>query len=327
MLTGGMLHAADAEPRHTEDRTYRNEFGIFGDVELLTEARPAFVRVDAPAAGRVDDNGMAERTFSGKTVPGAKKVVLSGHGRSVELPLDAEGNFRGALMLPADFNRYAFTLTAFDAENRAFDSRNVELNGSVIELRDGKLYVNGDQFVIRGINSETGIEWDNDRRQTRRRWLKMLGTYKQLGFNALRIEGVTEQQLNRTHQDRFARPGFPGDDVETGPELQLGLLNQRKIRDFHIDKHAEKISPETLFFKPEAGRKDLKIPRTRLSFPPCRRNRPGTAGRPVCSVPNRDQRAPIVRKFLRYALDMERHLRYCIGNSVPQQQQKGPPGL
>lgn len=55
--------------------------------------------------------------------------------------------------------------------------------------------MNGDQFVIRGINSETGIEWDNDRRQTRRRWLKMLGTYKQLGFNALRIEGVTEQQL------------------------------------------------------------------------------------------------------------------------------------
>ena len=103
------------------------------------------------------------------------------------------------------------------------------------------------------------------------------------------VDPAAEQQLNRTHQDRFARPGFPGDDVETGPELQLGLLNQRKIRDFHIDKHAEKISPETLFFKPEAGRKDLKIPRTRLSFPPCRRNRPGTAGRSVCSVPNRSQ--------------------------------------
>lgn len=88
------------------------------------------------------------------------------------------------------------------------------------------------------------------------------------------VDPAAEQQLNRTHQDRFPRPGFPGDDVETGPELQLGLLNQRKIRDFHIDKHAEKISPETLFFKPEAGRKDLKIPRTRLSFP-----RAGETGR------------------------------------------------
>ncbi len=224
--------------RHTEDRTYRNEFGIFGDVELLTEARPAFVRVDAPAAGRVDDNGMAERTFSGKTVPGAKKVVLSGHGRSVELPLDAEGNFRGSLTLPADFNRYAFTLTAFDAENRAFDSRNVELNGSVIELRDGKLYVNGDQFVIRGINSETGIEWDNDRRQTRRRWLKMLGTYKQLGFNALRIEGVTEQQLRDALDYGFlVMPVYASGSCNT-TEVALGNL-VAPDHEFNTDAHKE----------------------------------------------------------------------------------------
>ena len=224
--------------RHTEDRTFRNESGIFGSVELLTEPHPAFLRADAPVAGKVAANGEVERTFSGKVAAGTKRVVLTGEGRKVELPVGADGEYRGTLTLPADFKRHAFTLTALDAEGRAADSRNVEFNGSVVELRDGKLFVNGDQFVIRGINSGTGIEWNNDRRQTRREWLRTLTGYKQLGFNALRIESATPQQLDDALEyGLLVMPVYAAGSCNTS-EVALGNL-AKPDHAFNTDAHRE----------------------------------------------------------------------------------------
>ncbi len=224
--------------RHTEDRTFRNEFGIFGDVELLTEARPAFVQAATSTVGSVHTDGTVDRVFSGKVAAGTKQVIASGHGRTLELPINAAGEFTGTLPLPANFDRYAFTLTAFDAEGRATDSRNLEFNGSVVELRDGKLFVNGDQFAIRGINSDTGIEWENGRRQTRRQWLKMLATYKQLGFNAIRLEAATPRQM----QDAFdyglmVMPVYAAGSCNTS-EVALGNLDTPDL-DFNTDAHRE----------------------------------------------------------------------------------------
>lgn len=224
--------------RHTEDRSYKNIFGLLGDVELLVEARPAFVQAESTNAGQVAADGTVERVFSGKTVPGVKRVTVTGHDRRLELPVDGQGNFRGSLRLPAGFDRWNFTLTAFDGEGRGVGSRDIAFNGSVIELRDGRLYVNGDRFVIRGINGEVGIEWDNDRRQTRRRWLKMLGTYKQLGFNALRIEGATPQQLQDAQDyGLMVMPVYASGSCNT-TEVALGNL-EAPDHEFNTDAHKE----------------------------------------------------------------------------------------
>src|SRR2546426_54515 len=51
------------------------------------------------------------------------------------------------------------------------------------------------------------------------------------GANDRLIRAFTEQQLQRTDDDRFARAGFPGDGNEARPELPLEFFHEREISD------------------------------------------------------------------------------------------------
>ncbi len=222
--------------KHTEDRTYRNETGIFGDVNIYLENKPGFAKLENPVSGTVDANGISERLFTGRAT--AAKVVAVGHGQRAEATPDKDGNFSIKLKVPADFERYAFTFYAMDRNNTAFDSHTVELNGTVIEFRNDKLYVNGDQFVVRGINGDPGIEWDNDRRQTRRQWLKMLTMFKNLGFNAIRMEGARPQEIaDALDYGIMVMPVYAAGSCNTS-EVALGNL-EKPDHQFNTDAHKE----------------------------------------------------------------------------------------
>jgi len=224
--------------KHTDDRTYKNIFGILGDVSLLVEPAPAFAKVNDVVSGTVNPAGVADRVFSGVAASGIAKVVVAGNRTTASAVPGNDGKFAVAVPVPADFNKYTFQLYAFDKDGKVVDSRGVELNGTVIELRNDQLFVNGDRFLIRGINSDPGIEWDNDRTQSRRQWLKMLTLYKNLGFNSLRIEGVRPQQLkDALAMGIMVMPVYAAGSCNTS-EVAVGNLVKPE-HDFNVDAHRE----------------------------------------------------------------------------------------
>ncbi len=224
--------------RNGEDRHHKGVAGILGDVNLYVESVAAFVAMNPVAAGKVAEDGTVVRTFSGKVCPGTASVSVTGNGLRAEGKPGADGTFSIPLTLPANFDRYNFTVSAIDKNGRVFDAQNIEFNGSVIEFREDKLFINGDPFQIRGINGDPGIEWENDRTQTRRRWLNRLAFYKNLGFNALRMEGVKAEQIQDALDAGFlVMPVYAAGSCNT-TEVALGNLDNPDLA-FATDPHEE----------------------------------------------------------------------------------------
>lgn len=224
--------------RNGEARHHKGVAGIFGDVNLYVEPASAFLALNPVAAGKVAEDGTVVRTISGKVRPGTAAVSADGHGLRGDAVPDSEGNFSIPLTLPANFDRYRFSVNAKDKEGRVFDAQNVEFNGSVIEFRNDKLFVNGDPFLIRGVNGDLGIEWENDRTQTRRRWLNRLTFFKNLGFNALRLEGCTAEQIDDALQAGImVVPVYASGSCNT-TEVALGNLDKPDFQ-FITDPHEE----------------------------------------------------------------------------------------
>src|SRR5262245_56850319 len=53
----------------------------------------------------------------------------------------------------------------------------------------------------------------------------------------VRGRAVTQQQAQGVYEDRFARPGFPAQDVEALLELYLQPINYRQIYDIQKSQH------------------------------------------------------------------------------------------
>lgn len=224
--------------KNGDDRHHRGIAGILGDVNLCIEPEAAFLALNPVAAGKVAADGTVVRTISGRVRPGTASVSAEGHGFRADAVPDKQGNFAIALTLPANFGRYRFTVNAKDKAGRVFDAQNVEFNGSVIEFRNDKLFVNGDPFQIRGINGDLGIEWENNRTQTRRRWLNRLAFFKNLGFNALRMEGGKAEQIEDALQAGFmVVPVYASGSCNT-TEVALGNLDNPDFQ-FLTDPHEE----------------------------------------------------------------------------------------
>lgn len=224
--------------RNTEYRTSKNTFGIFGDIELLVDSQNAFVNVEDVISGSVDKNGNAIRSFAGQVNKKASKVILTGSNKNLEVQPDKDGFFDFQLELPCSFDKYNFVLTAFDENNNAIDSRNIEFNANVIETKNGKLFVNGDEFIIRGINGEIGVEWNNDRTLSRRQWLNRLNLYKNLGFNAVRLEGTGSIHVqDALDYGLMVMPVYAQGSCNT-TEVMIGDLSKPDY-EFNTDGHKE----------------------------------------------------------------------------------------
>jgi hypothetical protein len=228
--------------KNNDDRAARNVFGILGNVRLLCDNQSAIADINRLSVGTAGNDGIAthriecriDSRFSGEIV----RVTAAGAGISAELKAGAGSRFTGEVKLPADFNNYMFTITAFNRNDQAIDRRDLNFNGTVVEVRDGRMFVNGDRYIIRGINGALGIEWDNGRTVTRREWLRMLRFYQQLGFNTLRLEGVQEQHLKDAQQaGMMVMPVYASASCNNSLTA-LGNLNNPDY-EFNTDAHKE----------------------------------------------------------------------------------------
>lgn len=185
--------------RHGEDRAAKNVFGLLGNVQILVDRQAAIAGIEREQVGQVTSAGIATHRINCKLdsrlASSVVRAVVAGPDFAVEMKRDKGELFSTQIKLPAAFVDYRLTVTAFDRDGRAVDRRDLIFNGTVTEIRDGRMFVNGDRYLIRGINATLGVEWDNDRKVTRREWLRQLRFLQQLGFNTLRLEAVDQQHL------------------------------------------------------------------------------------------------------------------------------------
>ena len=237
--------------KHSNDRAAMNIFGILGRVELLIDDHAVIAAVSRNSGGQTGSDGIATHSIECKLDPrlasGAARAVIAGNDAIAEMKRDGQNMFTAELKLPAMFTEYNFSITVFDRDNRAIDRRNLVFNGTVIEIRADRIFVNGDRYIIRGINASLGVEFDHDRAVTRREWLRQLRFYQQLGFNSLRLEGCTPQHL----QDAFdagmmVMPVYASGSCDSTMTALGNLVNP----DYEFNTNAHKEMAITLGGKP-----------------------------------------------------------------------------
>lgn len=185
--------------KNGEDRTFKNVYGILGSASLLIDEKPLFSSIERKIKGGVDASGNAAHAFTvslnERLASKAERIVLNCAGQEVAMSKTGKDIYSGVISIPAGFAKYTAIAAAFDDDGNMIAERELVFNSAVQEIRDAKLYLNGEPFFVRGINAALGIEWNNDRKITRREWLKQLRFYQQLGFNSLRLEGCNQQHV------------------------------------------------------------------------------------------------------------------------------------
>lgn len=222
--------------RHREDRAARNIHGILGDVTLAWAGPDAMAAVERLAPRTVDADGLAGHGFriAGPAPDGARIRVEAG-GRTAEAPAGAIATLR----LPAGFDRVEARVSLVGADGTVLDSRIQAFNTTVVEVGPAGFLVNGDRFLVRGSNAGMGVEWANDRRCTSAEFHRHLDLLRDLGFNAIRIEGASAWHL-RQARDRgmMVLPVEPAASTDYGiqalgrfdePDLQLATDRHRLL--------------------------------------------------------------------------------------------------
>lgn len=174
-------------------------FGILGNVSLLTQKVPYIDSFTRQQPDTVAADGTASHQFTCKLidkVQGASRIVLTCDGRQIaSQSVSPSGINLLSLSLPASFNTHVAQLSVLDSADRVLDERTLSFHAVVIQSVNGRLQVNGEPFLVRGINADLGIDWDNDRTFSRENFRLKLQLYKQLGFNTLRLERAQKQDI------------------------------------------------------------------------------------------------------------------------------------
>ncbi len=222
-----------------EDRSFKHVFGILGDVSLLVDALPAIAKLESKP-GSVGEDGSYLRNFECKLDASASKGVASVElsvdgGLPVKMTGGSDGVWKAGVKVDADFKTHNAVASALDAESRVIDAKSLSFIGSVFEIRDRALFVNGDKFFARGVNSGAGVEFEGDRKTTRKEWIRQLKFYSSLGFNAIRGEGqgVAEALNAGLMVVPIAAPGSCDNSM-----MALGNLKNPDY-DFATDEHKE----------------------------------------------------------------------------------------
>jgi len=229
--------------KERDDRPAKGIIGILGDASLLVDETPALLSFDSAIEGQVDAEGCVSRAFKCVLNPDFEKSVAS-----VVLSLDGEPPVRMApgaartwtaiLLSKADFATHSAKASALDANGKTVDEKALDFPGTVWELRDKRLFVNGDPYFVRGINASMGIEWDNNRKVTRREWLRQLRLYQQFGVNTLRIEGTSPKHFqDALEAGMTVMAGYVPGSCDT-TMMALGNLSKPDC-EFVTDPHKE----------------------------------------------------------------------------------------
>lgn len=184
--------------RHPYGRTARNIFGLLGKVMLAQIDNPAIASVGRTPPKTVDDDGLALHILSCNLINPAKikevRFLCNDEVRTINVD-GVRSSVRAEFLLPARFVNYNATVSVFGSNGELADQRSVEFHGAVTDIENQQLRVNGEPFFVRGINANPGLELENDNRQTREEFLRLLRFYQQMGFNTIRLEGGDTWQM------------------------------------------------------------------------------------------------------------------------------------
>ena len=228
--------------RHRDDRAAQNVYGILGSVILAQVKAPCIESFVRRQPEKVDDSGCAVHHFQCAILPAARdiasKVVFrcAGQEKSVDVSGDA---FSADFSLPARFVEYEASVHVMDREGRILESQQLSFHGVVVTVENLQLRVNGDNFLVRGINSDPGVEWENDRTLTRREFLRVLRQYQQLGINTLRLEGPEQWQLEEAQQHGMM---VMATTCASSTDLSLGIFGQLVDPDYQLAWDRQKLS-------------------------------------------------------------------------------------
>ncbi|MDR1279945.1 MAG: hypothetical protein LBK99_03890, partial [Opitutaceae bacterium] len=228
--------------RHRDDRSAQNIYGILGHATLAIQPHPLIAAFSREPATTVRDDGQATHHFTCELLPerarAAHTVVFRCGEITINVSLSPSGKATADIDLPARFGNHTVQAAVLDAKGTLLETRAINFDGSVIEVtKNRRLLVNGEPFLVRGINAGPGVEWNNDRRVTKREFLRTLRLYQQLGLNTLRMEPAEDWQIQVAFEYGFMvmpttaasstnwSMGAFGQLVE--PDLRLALDRQR----------------------------------------------------------------------------------------------------
>lgn len=226
--------------RHRDDRAARNVHGILGPVTLAGVAHPRIESLVRIPPSTVDQEASARHRFECQLRPeevgSVKEILFLCEGEEVRVPFEPGKIAAAEFRLPAGFRDYAANVFVIGGNGEVLDRREIIFHGVVVEVKDRQLRVNGDPFFARGINSNSGVEWENDRTLTRKEYLRLLRQYQQLGVNALRIEGASWQMEEAFNHGMMVIPVTAAASTDTSigvfgqlvePDLRLACDRQR----------------------------------------------------------------------------------------------------
>lgn len=226
--------------RHRDDRAAQNIHGILAPVTLAGVVQPQIVSfVRTPPAGVESDASALHRfecSVGGEDADSIKEILFRCEGQETIVPFETDKIAKAEFRLPAGFHDYAADVFVMGKNGEVLDQERIAFHGVVVEVKDRRLFVNGDLFFARGINSNSGVEWENDRTLTRKEYLRLLRQYQQLGVNAVRIEGASWQLEEAFKHGMMVMPVTAAASTDTSigvfgqlvePDLRLACDRQR----------------------------------------------------------------------------------------------------
>lgn len=217
-----------------EDRAAKNIFGILGQVTIAGVANPAILNLVHLPATSIDNTAQAShRIVCTLKDPSAVQTVRfrCGEKQNTVTPKSGESAVQAEFTLPANFESYRVTATVFGKNGRILDQQEERFFGTVIEIKNRQIWLNGEPFLARGFNCNPGVEFDNDRHLTKKEFLRLLRHYQQMGANAIRTEGIEPWQM----QEAF-RHGMMVMPVTAAGSCNwcIGSLGQLRNPDFRL---------------------------------------------------------------------------------------------
>jgi len=221
--------------RHRDDRSAKNVYGLLGDARLVNIRRPIIKTFAHLPPATVDEKGFVVHRFESELndddAQPSKALIFRCGDETVRIPAVVGKRAEAEFRLPAGFDSYQATVSAVDASGVVLDAQTITFNGVVIQVNDRKVFVNGDPFLVRGINASEGVEMDHDRTVTQREFLRTLRLYEQLGINALRLGALQPWYMKQAFEHGMMVMPL---SAAASTDLSIGVFGQLENPDFRL---------------------------------------------------------------------------------------------
>ena len=239
--------------RHHPDDTYFRRAGLMGDVELIA-TEEAYIGDFSFQGPTTITNGKGTFAFNVKTCGGdSVKLKITAFGGKVifsEEKRVVDNTARFSYSLEPSFSQYQAAGELLNPHRQVTDAQSLTFYGICYEVKGTKLFVNGEEFLVKGLNGFPGHELGGSR-TTRWDWLEEdLKLAKEVGANAFRGMNYPPKMLEAGYEyGIFFIPILSdscGDIFKTF--LHTKADDDQSIRDAEVSVLAQRESPMILIW-------------------------------------------------------------------------------